>query len=71
MLGGELALEVCRKHAGDGDVGEMHSALRVFCRRDRKDDAFAVLSALDPSAKDSVRAASQALTLRCPSRMAE
>ena len=62
VVGGELALEVCRQQAAAGDAGEMHAALRVLCRQDRKDDAFRVLGALDPTDEGAVRAApSQAL----------
>src|SRR5262245_23278092 len=41
VLGGELALSVCRPAAADGDPGKMHAALRVMCRHNRKDGAFA------------------------------
>ena len=61
VVGGELALDICRQQAADGDAGEMHAALRVFCRQDRKDHAFAVLDTLDPTDDDVVRAVAQAL----------
>ena len=66
VLGGELALEVCRQQAAEGDSGEMHAALRVFCRCDRQDDAFAVLRAFDPTNEEVVRAAAQALRCEAP-----
>jgi uncharacterized protein (TIGR02270 family) len=66
VLGGELALEVCRQQAREGDSGEMHSAVRVFCRHDRKDDTFALLNGLDPANNDAVRAASEALRWEAP-----
>jgi hypothetical protein len=39
----------------------MHAALRVFCRQDLKDDALAVLNALDPTDEEAGGAASRAL----------
>jgi uncharacterized protein (TIGR02270 family) len=66
VLGGDLALEVCRQRAAEGDIGEMHAALRVFCRHRQKKDAFAVLIALDPADDKAVRAASQALRWDAP-----
>jgi uncharacterized protein (TIGR02270 family) len=66
VLGGELALQVCRQQAADGDAGEMHAALCVFCRQERKDDALAALNTLDPSDDERVRAASQALRCDVP-----
>ncbi len=66
VVGGELALDVCRQQAANGDAGEMQAALRVFCRQDRKDDAFSVLGALDPADEESVRAAAQALCHETP-----
>jgi uncharacterized protein (TIGR02270 family) len=68
VVGGELALEVCRRQAAEGDAGEMHAALRVFCRQDRNDDAVAVLNALDPADEDRIRAASQAMRSELPTR---
>ncbi len=63
VLGGELALEVCRQ---PDDAGEMHAALCVFCRRDLKDDGFAILNALDPEDDQAVGAASRALRSEAP-----
>ena len=66
VVGGGLALEVCRQQAAEGDAGEMHAALCVFCRQDRKEDAFAVLKTLDPSDEEKVGAASWALRCEIP-----
>jgi len=66
VVGGKPALEVCRQQAAEGDAGELHAALCVFCRQDRKEDALAVLKALDPSDEEKVRAASQALRCEAP-----
>jgi hypothetical protein len=44
----------------------MHAALRVFCRQGRKEDAFALLHALDAANDDAVRAAAEALRWEAP-----
>ena len=67
VVGGELALDVCRQQATEGDAGEMHAALCVFCRQDGKQDALAVLKTLDPSDEEKVGAASRALRSEIPS----
>jgi uncharacterized protein (TIGR02270 family) len=61
MVGGDLALEVCRKRAAAGEPGEMHAALRVFCRQDRKESAFETLDVIDPADDAAVDAAVWAL----------
>jgi uncharacterized protein (TIGR02270 family) len=66
IVGGDLALEVCKARCSAGDFGEVHAALRVFCRRDRSDLAYAVLQGLDPSKAEVVQAVVDALKLECP-----
>lgn len=66
VVGGELALDVCRQKAATGDTGEIHAALCVLCRQDRKDDAFAALGALDPTDQEALRAAAHALCCEAP-----
>jgi uncharacterized protein (TIGR02270 family) len=61
VLGGEPALAICRQQAAAGEPGELHTAMRVFCRSDRKADAFEVLRSLDPADEDAARAVSHAL----------
>jgi uncharacterized protein (TIGR02270 family) len=68
VVGGELALEVCRQQAAAGDAGELHAALHVLCRQDRKDEAFAVLGALDLTDESAIRAAAHALCREAPAR---
>jgi hypothetical protein len=51
-VGGKLALQVCRDRAAEGDAGELHCALRVFCRAERPDlieDVLALESNRDPA----------------------
>jgi uncharacterized protein (TIGR02270 family) len=47
VVGGALALRVCKRRALDGEPGELHAAMRVFCRQQRRSDVFDVLSDLD------------------------
>ena len=35
VVGGEPALEVCRDQSQEGDFGELHAAVRVFCRQNK------------------------------------
>jgi hypothetical protein len=63
VIGGELALQACREHA---DSGEMHAVLCVFCRHDLKDEAFALLNAIDPTDHQAVGAVSRALRSEAP-----
>lgn len=66
VLGGDLALDICRQRTIEGDAGELHAALCVLCRHDRKQEAFALVGALDPAAEDAVRAGTQALCRELP-----
>src|SRR4029450_12515018 len=61
VVGGKLALEVCKRQARVGDFGELHAAVRVFCRQNRQDLVLAVLEELDPEAPERVQAVSDAL----------
>lgn len=70
VLGGDLAVEICRQQAAEGDVGEMYAALLVLCRQDRKSDTFAILGALDPD-EGAIRAAAQALCWGVPTTWRE
>jgi uncharacterized protein (TIGR02270 family) len=61
VVGETLALEVCKTQAREGDFGELHAAVRVFCRQNRQDLALWVLAELDPEAPESIQAVSDAL----------
>jgi len=67
VVGGDGALEVCRRQAADSDAGELHATLRVLCRQGRKSDVFVVLRALDAAKDERVGAASWALRRDLPS----
>jgi len=66
VVGGELALEICRERARDGDFGELHAAISVFCRQDRKDLVEAVLESFDGEDFEKVRAVRDALKNEAP-----
>lgn len=66
VVGEELALEVCKTQAIEGDSGELHAAIRVFCRQNRKDLVLGVLEKLDPEDAESMQAVSDALKHEFP-----
>ncbi len=66
VVGGDLAIETCKQQAGDGDSGELHAAMRVFCRQNRMDLVEQSLRRLDPEDNDRVRAATNALNNEWP-----
>jgi uncharacterized protein (TIGR02270 family) len=66
VVGGELALEVCKQRCAGGDFGELHAALRVFCRQDRSDLAYALLQNIDTAEEPIVQAVIDALKAECP-----
>ena len=66
MIGEELALEVCKTQARDGDFGELHAAVRVFCRQNRKELILVVLEELDPADGERMQAVRDALKHEFP-----
>ncbi|WP_412068656.1 HEAT repeat domain-containing protein [Rubrivirga sp. IMCC43871] len=66
VLGGDLALAVCRQQALDGDPGELHAALRVFCRHGRSDLVGIAMEAVDPDDGEALDAMSEALVAELP-----
>jgi uncharacterized protein (TIGR02270 family) len=66
ITGGEAALEVCCRQAKEGDAGELHAALRVFCRLERKDLFIDSLGGLDPEDTEKQRAFVEALNYELP-----
>ena len=67
VVGGDLAFEVCRQQAREGDAGELHAAMRVLCRQRSFDTAVELLEALDPADEEKVAAAYRALCQEMPS----
>jgi len=66
VVGAEPALEICKQRFQSGDFGEVHAALRVFCRQDRADLALAGLQTLDLEDPECTGAAIDALKAECP-----
>jgi len=66
VVGEGQALEVCSQQAVKGDSGELHAAVRVFCRQDRKDLFLEVLDQLDPDDDEKMAALCDALKHELP-----
>jgi len=66
VVGEDLALEVCKQQATEGDFGELHAAIRVFCRQNRKEWVEEIIKNLDPEDEESVQAISDALNHELP-----
>ncbi len=67
VLGGDLALAVCRQRALEGDAGELHAALRVFCRQGRSDLVGVAMEGIDLEDEEALDALSDALVAELPS----
>src|SRR5688572_26307399 len=65
VVGDSLALDVCKEHCSSGDAGELHAAMRVFCRQNRPDLVYAVLQGLDTANEEFVRAVVEGLKAEC------
>lgn len=66
VVGGNLALEVCKQQAEESDFGELHAAVRVFCRQDRLDLVKDVIGGLNPEDEERILAVSDALKYELP-----
>ena len=66
VVGDQLALDVCKKHAAEGDFGELFAAMCVFCRQDRRDLALAALEQLDPGDQKKASAIADAFKYEIP-----
>ncbi len=66
VKGKEPALALCRQQALEGDVGELHAALRVFCRQNRHDLMLETLEAFDKENPEALKAVSDALNEEIP-----
>jgi len=61
IVGGDLALEVCQVQAAEGDAGELHAAVRVFCRQKRMDLLSVVFANLESTDTERITAVCEAL----------
>lgn len=66
VVGGALALDVCRQQCEEGDFGELHAAVRVFCRQNRWDLIQSVLDGLDFEDEERVTAIIDAFSQELP-----
>lgn len=66
VVGGELALEVCRERAAQGDFGELFAAVSVFCRSQRPPLLAELLRTLDPQDRPKAAAMADALKYELP-----
>jgi uncharacterized protein (TIGR02270 family) len=65
VIGKNLALDVCLERAINGDTGELHSAVRVFCRHKRMEYLQRALEAADLD-EDNKRSITDALKHELP-----
>jgi uncharacterized protein (TIGR02270 family) len=66
VVGADLAREICKQRCAAGDFGEIHASMRVFCRQNRPDLAYAVLQNIDTAAEPVIQAVIDALKAECP-----
>ena len=66
VVGDELALEVCKQRAQEGDFGELFAAVCVFCRQKRGSKLSEVFQALDFKEEQKIRAVGDALKHEFP-----
>jgi len=71
VVGEEPALNICKTQAMEGDFGELHAAVRVFCRQNRLDFVQECLESLDPEDTERVQAISDALNHELPAEWKE
>lgn len=65
VLGGGLALAVCRQQTAEGDAGELYAAVCIFCRQQRKDLMDEVVDGIDDD-DERVLAVRDALAAELP-----
>ncbi len=66
VIGDKLALDVCKKQANGDDVGEVHAAVRVFIRQNRRDLVLEVLGGLGTEDGKKIMAVTDALKYELP-----
>lgn len=66
VCGGGGALEVARERASEGEPGELHAAILLFCRLDRLDLVIEIIDALDPEDQEKISALCNALNREMP-----
>ena len=71
VLGGDLALALCRERVEEGDPGELYAALCVCCRQQREDLLDAALGRVEADDEERVLAVRDALAGDLPEAWAE
>ncbi|MEN6320467.1 MAG: hypothetical protein ABFD82_17150 [Syntrophaceae bacterium] len=66
LIGGKQALAVCQQSVSEGDAGELHVAMCVFCRLGRKDLVMQSIEKLDPEDNEGQRVIGDALNMEMP-----
>jgi uncharacterized protein (TIGR02270 family) len=66
VVGGDIALDVCRERVAEGDPGELFAAVCVFCRHALAPLLAELLQGLDYEDSDRVRALVDALKYELP-----
>lgn len=71
VIGGDLALGECRTRAAEGEPGELHAAVCVYCRRADSSLLAELWRALDFTDRAKVRAVTEALKVELPAEWGE
>ena len=71
FLAGNLSLKICKDRAFEGEPGELHAAVIVFCRQRQKEALLEVFENLDLGDKAKVGALVDALKLDLPTEWQE
>src|ERR1700674_1982792 len=66
VVGDKLALGVCKRHAAEGDFGELFAAVCVFCRQDQRDLVLSIFDQLDAADAEKASAVADALKYELP-----
>ena len=71
VIGGDLALEVCKAQTEEGDFGELYTAICVFCRQNKGELIAQAWKNLDSDDGESIKAISDALKDEVPDNWQE
>ena len=66
VVGGELAIEVCKDCVENGDAGETYAAVRVVCRQGLRETVLAIVGKLSLDDPERLTAVADGLKHDCP-----
>jgi len=66
VVGGKVALQIAEKRTMEGEPGELHAAVRLFCRQDCRQTVLKLLESVDLSVPAKLEAISAALQDELP-----